>query len=94
MYKSMVTARMYLSHRLYIAHAPCLHLTAIATYWKKFIYPIKLKIDVASLTNWKKSAGWFDRVRSIITVFDISVLLLVQCLQGGGVGRHARHAYT
>jgi hypothetical protein len=53
-----------------------------------------MKIDVASLTNWKKSAGWFDRVRSVIAVFDISVLLLVQCLQGGGVGRHARHAYT
>jgi hypothetical protein len=42
----------------------------------------------------KKLVGVFDRFCLVIAIFDISVLRLFQCLEGGGVGRHARHART
>jgi hypothetical protein len=42
----------------------------------------------------KKLVDVLNYFCSVIAVFDIYVLLLVQCLEGGGVGRHAPHGRT
>jgi hypothetical protein len=42
----------------------------------------------------KKLVGVLDRFCPVIAIFDISVLRLVQCLEGGSVGRHAPHTRT